>query len=75
MWIPTPLYERIPQFMLLAGVIFISSALYLGFAYHMSYFYVGVGVACLFWSVIVFAMRQHFRSQKHKDEHEDINQA
>lgn len=64
MWIPTPIYERIPQFMLLVGIIFISSAIYLGFSYSMSYFYFGVGVSCCFWGLVVFITRQHHRSQR-----------
>ena len=67
MWIPTPFYERIPQFMLLVGVIFISSAVYLGFAYPMSQFYFGVGVACCFWGLVVFALRRHYRTHKDQD--------
>lgn len=68
MWIPTPIYERIPQFMLLIGVVFIASAIYLGFSYSMSYFYFGVGVSCCFWGLVVLVTRQHHRSAKRKDE-------
>ncbi len=78
MWIPTPIYERIPQFMLLVGVIFIASATYLGFGYSMSYFYFGVGVTCCFWGVVVFALRAHHRRQsENRDAHqpEDAEQA
>lgn len=61
MWIPAPIYERIPVFMLLAGVVFVGSAFYIGFHIPISYFYCDVGVACLFWGAVVFALRAGFR--------------
>ena len=60
--------------MLLAGVVFISSSLYIGYAHPMSYFYTGVGVTCFFWSAIVYAMRQHYRNREQADEHEEVTQ-
>ena len=46
MWLPTPIYERIPQFWLLLGLLFMSSGTYLGFDYSLSFVYFGVGFAC-----------------------------
>jgi hypothetical protein len=62
MWLPTPLYERIPQFWLLLGLLFMSSGTYLGFDYSLSFVYFAVGIVCIIWSVIVFVKRSRYRS-------------
>ena len=62
MWLPTPLYERIPQFWLLLGLLFMSSGTYLGFDYSLSFLYFAVGFACIIWSVAVFVKRSRYRS-------------
>ena len=61
MWIPTPIYERIPQFWLLLGLLFMSSGTYLGFEYSLSFVYFGVGFACCLWSLWIFTMRLRSR--------------
>jgi hypothetical protein len=63
MWLPTPIYERIPQFWLLLGLLFMSSGTYLGFDYSLSFVYFGVGFACCVWSLCIFAMRLHHRGE------------
>jgi hypothetical protein len=62
MWLPTPLYERIPQFWLLLGLLFMSSGTYLGFDYSLSFLYFAVGFACVIWSVTVYVKRGRYRS-------------
>jgi hypothetical protein len=62
MWLPTPLYERVPQFWLLLGLLFMITGLYLGFEYHMAFLYVGVGGACVLWSVAVIVWRHRYRT-------------
>jgi hypothetical protein len=57
MWIPTSLYERIPQFWLLLGLLFMSSGTYLGFDYPLTKIYFGAGFICCFWSGWIFTMR------------------
>ena len=64
MWIPTPVYERLPQFWLLLGLLFISSGAYLGFEYRLSFAYFFIGALCVVWSAKTLIMRQKFRSQK-----------
>lgn len=61
MWIPTPIYERIPQFWLLIGLLFITAGTYLGFDYTLSFVYFGVGFFCCFWSMCVFTLRLRHR--------------
>ena len=58
MWLPTPVYERIPQFWLLLGVLFMSSGTYLGFDYSLSFVYFGVGFGCCVWSLVILAKRK-----------------
>ena len=62
MWLPTPLYERVPQFWLALGLLFMVTGLYLGFEYHMAFLYVGVGAACVLWGIAVVAWRHRYRS-------------
>ncbi len=61
MWLPTPVYERVPQFWLLLGLLFMSSGIYLGFDYSLSFGYFAVGFACVIWSVTVFVKRARYR--------------
>ena len=63
MWLPTPVYERIPQFWLLLGLLFMTSGTYLGFEYALSFLYFGVGFICVIWAFCVYVMRS--RSRKH----------
>jgi hypothetical protein len=62
MWLPTPVYERIPQFWLLIGLLFMSSGLYLGFDYDLSFVYFGVGAICVVWSALIFVKRLRYRN-------------
>lgn len=61
MWLPTPIYERIPQFWLLLGLLFMTSGTYLGFEYTLSFAYFGVGAICVVWSLMIFLKRARFR--------------
>jgi uncharacterized membrane protein len=63
MWLPTPIYERVPQFWLLLGLLFMSSGTYLGFDYKLSFVYFGVGLVCIVWSVAVYVKRSRYRSK------------
>lgn len=63
MWIPTPIYERIPQFWLLLGLLFMSSGTYLGFDFAPSFLYFYVGFACISWSVWIFVKRHRNRNE------------
>ncbi len=61
MWLPTPVYERIPQFWFLLGLLFMSSGTYIGFDYDLSFFYFGVGFICSFWGLWIFSTRANAR--------------
>lgn len=61
MWIPSPIYERIPQFWFLLGLLFISAGLYLGFEYVLSFYYCALGSLCCVYAAAVFLMRLRYR--------------
>ncbi len=68
MWLPTPVYERIPQFWLLLGLLFMSSGTYLGFDYSLSFLYFGVGFGCCLWSIWIFTTRARARLEARKSQ-------
>lgn len=70
MWLPESIYERLPQFWLLLGLLFMSSGLYLGFEYWMTKFYFGSGIVSCLWSGWVFTMRLKHRPPVAHTEHE-----
>ena len=61
MWIPLPMYERIPQFWFLLGLLFIATGLYLGFEFALSFWYIAVGFSCCSYSVGIFLVRMRSR--------------
>ncbi len=61
MWIPTPIYERIPQFWFLLGLLFIATGLFLGFEYTLVFWYAGIGFACCMYGVGIFFVRIGYR--------------
>ena len=73
MWLPTPVYERVPQFWLLLGLLFMSSGTYLGFDYSLSFVYFGVGFVCCIWSLWIFSMR--LASRKDQRQHPLLEKA
>jgi len=76
MWLPTPVYERIPQFWLLLGLLFMSSGTYLGFDFNLSFFYFGLGFVCCLWSLWIFSMRLRPRKelQQTQEQAEQVEQ-
>lgn len=61
MWLPTPIYERIPQFWFLLGLAFFAFGLYLGFEYQLIFAYLAVGVGCIARSAWILVMRSRYR--------------
>ena len=61
MWLPTPVYERVPQFYVLVGLLLITDGLYLGFDFSYSFFYLGLGIASCVWGVGIFIQRMKYR--------------
>lgn len=71
MWVPAPLYERIPQFWLLLGLLFISLGLYIGFDFELIFFYLALGIVCLARGIWIQMLRTRFRG-KRRDFEDDV---
>ncbi len=73
MWLPTPVYERLPQFWILLGLLFMSLGTRLGFEYSLSFLYFAVGFICVGQSFCISVMRaisrRNPRVAKEKSEH------
>ena len=69
MWLPTPIYERTPLLWLLMAILFVVLALYIGFAYKLTIFYLGLGVFCAGRGLHILSMRRNYR-RKHSVEAE-----
>jgi hypothetical protein len=61
MWLPSPIYERVPQFWFLLGLLFIATGLYLGFEFALSFWYIAVGFSCGSYGVGIFLVRLRSR--------------
>ena len=61
MWLPSPIYERIPQFWFLLGLLFIATGIYLGFEFALSFLYIAVGLSCCSYGVGIFLVRLRSR--------------
>jgi type IV pilus assembly protein PilA len=72
MWLPKSIYERIPQFYVLAGMLLITDGLYVGseFSYTFWYanLYFGLGFAMLAYGVGLFIFRVNYRKAKRASE-------
>ena len=57
MKLPESVYKRLPQFWLLLGVLFLVTGVFLGTDYPVTYIYFALGIACVFWSFCIVALR------------------
>lgn len=64
MWLPTPIYERIPQFWFLLGLLFITAGLYLGIESVLILWFTGIGFLCCMYGVGVFFVRLGYRRSR-----------
>ena len=66
MWLPKSIYERIPQFYVLAGLLLITDGLYLWaeVPYSYSYAFFGLGFASLTYGVGLLILRITYRKAK-----------
>ncbi|MDH3350002.1 MAG: hypothetical protein OEM60_00500 [Gammaproteobacteria bacterium] len=55
------MYERLPHFLLLVGLIFMSTVMYLGLEHPQAPMYFGSGFFCCLWSMVVFSLRLRHR--------------
>ena len=71
MWLPTPIYERIPQFWFLLGLLFMASGLYLGFEFALSFWYIAAGFASCAVGAGIFVQRISNRQVPQGVQHTD----
>ena len=65
MWLPTPVHERLPQFWMLLGLLFMSLGTRLGFEYSLSFLYFAVGFICVGQSFCISIIRAISRRNPH----------
>lgn len=63
MWLPSSIYERLPQFWMLIGLMFFAFGLYLGFDYQLIFAYLALGSLCVGRSLWIFQARRSYRSK------------
>jgi hypothetical protein len=69
MWLPTPLYEPIPQYWFLLGLLFIANGLYIGLDIAFSLASIAVGFGCCVYGVGVAVVRfKHRRDPSEKSD-------
>lgn len=61
MWIPKPIYEKAPHFWFLAGIFSIAAALYIGFDYKPTTYYIGLGFFCCGYGAAILTLRMRYR--------------
>ncbi|MDA0705765.1 MAG: hypothetical protein O2805_03890 [Proteobacteria bacterium] len=61
MWLPSSVYERLPQFWMLVGILLICGAVYIGFDFSLSGTYLAVGMLSVVWSGCVMVLRARRR--------------
>lgn len=64
MWLPTPVYERIPQFCFLLGLLFIANSLYIGLDIPFAFASMLVGFGCCAYGVGIALLRLRYRQNK-----------
>lgn len=67
MWLPTPVYERIPQFWFLLGLLFVANGLYLGIDFAISLLYIAMGFACCAYGIGIAVVRMRYRRARSGD--------
>jgi len=64
MWLPTPVYERVPQFWFLLGLLFIANGLYLGINFPISLVYIAIGLLCCAYGIGIAVVRMRYRNAR-----------
>ena len=57
MWLPTPIYQRVPDVWVLLGLLFLSLALYIGLDFDLFLVYAAVGVLCIARGMWIYGAR------------------
>ena len=64
MWLPTPIYERVPDFWILLGLLFFSLGLYIGFDFELIFLYLAMGVGCILRGIWIYSVRFRYRGAR-----------
>ena len=48
------IFERLPQVWILLGLLFFATGLYVGFEYSVVFVYLGIGLVCFLYGVLLF---------------------
>jgi hypothetical protein len=64
MWLSKGVYERVPQFYFLFGLLFVAGGLYLGFDFELAFYYIGFGLLNCSVGITFFLMRLQNRRIK-----------
>ena len=64
MWLPEPIYERLPHAYILIGILFITGTLYIGLEAAMAAFYFSLGFVRLLSGFVVFLRRRTERARR-----------
>jgi len=64
MWLPTAVYERVPQFWCLMGLLFILGGIYLGPDHPVAFMYIIIGVLSSALGVAVAVHRAKYRQKR-----------
>ncbi|MGI9272443.1 MAG: hypothetical protein ACR2QT_11750 [Woeseiaceae bacterium] len=75
MWLPAPLYERLPQFWLLVGLLFIAGGAYLGIEYEYTVWYFGIGALSIVWGIVLYIIRSRRKANPTPSEGVEEEQA
>lgn len=61
MWIPTPIYEALPYFYVVVGILFFSGTMYIGLSAPFAVLYLTSGVFSIAYGAMIFAKRAAHR--------------
>lgn len=73
MWLPDPIYERLPQAYILIGLLFLAGTLYIGFDADLAEMYLALGFLSMLSGFVVFLRRRTERARQTQHQHVDAD--
>jgi len=68
MWLPAPIYERLPLTYVVIGLLFFAGTLYIGLDAEMSEIYMGLGFISMLGGLVVFLRRRTERARQTEEQ-------
>ena len=56
MRLTSDIFERLPQVWVLVGLLIIATGVYLGFDYSLVFVYLGIGITCFLYGLVMFLL-------------------